>query len=55
MPDDPGMKSRIDIKDVLFFVGLVLVSAGLFLWFGLGPALTATGGLLLLASIFEAA
>lgn len=38
---------RIDFSDVLIFMGLSLLGAGLFFWFGLGVALTIDGALLI--------
>jgi len=41
----------IDLSDFLILFGLIGFGAGLYLWFGLGPALTITGFLVLLIGI----
>lgn len=37
---------RCDLEEGLLSVGLILIAAGVWLTYGLGPALTVSGGLL---------
>jgi hypothetical protein len=46
------MKSKLDINDFLFILGLAGIGAGLFLWKGAGIAITVTGALMFLSSFF---
>ena len=49
------MQSNVEKADIFIFLGLVLTGAGLFLWFGIGPALAITGALLFLMGFFSGA
>lgn len=44
----PGRGQGVDVVDVAGVLFAVMFLVGLFVWFGLGPALTITGGLGLL-------
>ena len=39
------------ISDVFIILGLVLIGTGLFFWYGLGPALTVIGALMLILGV----
>ena len=43
---------KIEKADVFVFLGLILIGTGLFLWFGLGPALTIDGAIIVILAIF---
>lgn len=45
------MKKRVNISDVFILTGLVLIWAGLFFWYGPGPATTISGALTFLLGI----
>ena len=42
----------IDARDVFMLLGLSSLGAGLFFWYGLGPALTSIGAIITALSIF---
>lgn len=42
---------KADVWDVLGVLGVALLMAGVFLWFGLGPALTVGGVLVLVVAV----
>ena len=45
--------SKIEIPDILIFLGLASIGAGLFFWFGIGEALTTVGALLFLMGALD--
>jgi hypothetical protein len=45
--NEESILKALGFADILVFLGLTLVGVGLFLWFGIGPALTVVGALLL--------
>ncbi len=45
---------RTTLTDLLLLAGLALLSWGLYLWFGPGPACTVAGGLLMLSAVLLA-
>lgn len=49
-----GWASALDVWDVLCLVGVVLLGAGLWSWFGLPVALTVIGGLVLALGVIGA-
>ena len=49
------MIKKIDFTDIMMFLGLAFIGVGLFLYFGLGIALTVDGVLLLLLGFFGGA
>jgi len=45
---------KIDISDVLIFLGLGFLSYGLFLWFGEAVSLSVIGGIILMIGLYSA-
>ncbi|WP_211323290.1 hypothetical protein [Amycolatopsis palatopharyngis] len=46
-----ALKASVDVWDVLGLLGLALLVAGVYLWFGIGPALTVGGALVLVVAV----
>jgi hypothetical protein len=50
-----SLKSKVEATDIFIFTGLILIGVGLFFWFGIGPALSVPGALLLAIGFFGGA
>jgi len=45
---------KIDIADVLIFLGVGLLGIGIYLWFGIAISLAVNGGILLMVGLYSA-
>ena len=52
---DMDKQTKIEATDIFIFIGLSMIGAGLFFWFGHGIALTVVGFLLLGIGFFSGA
>lgn len=47
-----NIKNVVEKRDILIILGLISLGMGLFLWFGIGPSLAATGAIISALGIF---